>query len=266
MSPLPCRNAMTPGARFQRHGSLVRRHSLLRVAHSSSNAPGGERLRAGTSTMSTGFRLARPGGTAAARRALTCRSGSAILDGSDLRQSVGCCARRVAVPQAIDQLFRMLDELAAIPSENEQEMYVYLHPLLLEPGSAEALEASIGDGAEDGQSAARAAAVAYVREIRGLWKESEGYPVGVGPIETLWLKVNNRELSLSAATERLTAPDSLVALTPRYLRAICGWGASQALDGAWRAAVPILRLALAAVDALPPEPGSEELRAFAATT
>ena len=89
------------------------------------------------------------------------------------------------------------------------------------------------------------------------------WPRDQGPIELLASNVISGARTLEQALPAAKSPDIVQALSPAYVRVLARRTTSQSVDGSWQDAVSIFRLLLAAVDALPPGEGTDDMRWFA---
>lgn len=158
----------------------------------------------------------------------------------------------------------MLIELSREPSRDHQELYVWRHPRLLEPGVAEVLATAVA-GMPRRQRRPLSRALDYLREVRQRYEEKPvGYAYGVGPIEAVWQQISNGQISASEGERLVTAPAFTSMLSNRYLRSLSGWIAEEAIDGAWQPAMQAIRLVHAAAQASDESVASVEVRAWIA--
>jgi hypothetical protein len=103
-----------------------------------------------------------------------------------------------------------------------------------------------------------------IRGFAGLMEQNlSQWPRDQGPIELLASEVISGARTLEQTLPGAKSPAIVDALCPAYVRVLARRTTSQAIDGSWQDAVSIFRLLLAAVDALPPGDGTDDMRWFA---
>ena len=110
----------------------------------------------------------------------------------------------------------------------------------------------------DAQPLLHARLEAIQKTATAIERNPGSFPRDAGPIERLTQSVLSGELSIEMATAESSA--SAEALSPLYVGVFSDRVSHDAYDGKWREAVQACKLLLAAVDALPPGPGVDEMR------
>src|SRR4051794_22784806 len=159
-----------------------------------------------------------------------------------------------AEPVASD--LRLLRLVGAASSGRERSTVVFEHPRLLVPGAIEGLRHVVDKDASARSAIPNAVqAVAVVEELRArIEDDPSDYPVGFGPIESLWRQQELGEVSMARAEELARDPDVARSLAPFYVDALLKHAATLSAEGDWRRAVALQRLLLAAGDS--PDPWS----------
>ncbi|RMH20933.1 MAG: CHAT domain-containing protein [Acidobacteria bacterium] len=129
--------------------------------------------------------------------------------------------------------------------------FLYAHPSFFDPGRWPRLEAWAGSLPPE----EAAGALGELRAIRRLYgslaADLRAYEFGPGPIERLWRRLGAGEISRRHAL-RLAADEAVAGeLSPLYVEMLAMRADRVASRGDWRSAVALLRLLLAALDALP---------------
>jgi CHAT domain-containing protein len=150
-------------------------------------------------------------------------------------------------------LLDALRDLARCSTLEEREARVFAQPWLLSPYDEQTLESLLAS--VDAEERQRLQAVA--RELDGLREALEHgdrpYPIGSGPIEHLWLRQTNGEISAEYAAALARGADMGASLVPTYVHALSAACLEAAHQGAWRGSLPMQTLLLDALDTLPAE-------------
>jgi CHAT domain-containing protein len=152
----------------------------------------------------------------------------------------------------------LLLQLHALSTPEERTAFVFQNPALLGVDGEQALEVFGGSSTAE----EREALVALVEQLEGwrarLAEDPGSYPIGLGPVETLWQQATNGMISEDRAVELARASAGL--LSPVYVFALSEHLVRAAMDDDWARAVAQHRLLRGAVAALPPSPQAAELR------
>lgn len=124
----------------------------------------------------------------------------------------------------------MLVELSRVPA-SDQELYVWRHPRLLEPSVVEGLAVEVARWPRS-QRRVMVKALDGVRVIRERYEaQPEGYPIGVGPLETVWQQVDSEQISAQEGERLVSVPPFTAALSARYLKSLSDWAVDEAQRG-----------------------------------
>jgi CHAT domain-containing protein len=157
----------------------------------------------------------------------------------------------------------LLDDLRILvdlPTLEEREARIFQQPRLLAPRNEQLMQSLLAST----NAAERQKLAAIAQELDGLREALEQrnrpYPIGPGPIEQLWLRQANGEISAQYAATLARGADITASLVPIYVHGLSAACLEAAHQAAWRSALPIQELLLAALDALPaqPSPASPE--------
>lgn len=154
----------------------------------------------------------------------------------------------------------LLRGFAALTSEDELQAFPFQYPLLLAPRTQQALGGELA--ALPGEERARLAPfLQLLQNLRAALEARPGqYPIGVGPLERIWLRLGRGEIGADYAEELARAPETTALLSPLYVRVLSGFAVRGAVEGNWRQPVQLQRLVLAAVEVLPDSAETTKLR------
>jgi CHAT domain len=139
-------------------------------------------------------------------------------------------------------LLRRMSQL----SPSRAEVIPFRHPRLLAATTVHSLQAQPGVDAGTLEQVTRYSQAAYTDSLE--------WPVGLGPIESLWQRVTRNMLSLDEALMEAAAIGRRGDLIAPYARALARWTVQQAMEQQPDASLQIARLTLAAAEAA--EPGA----------
>lgn len=104
-----------------------------------------------------------------------------------------------------------------------------------------------------------------VRVIRERYEaQPEGYPIGVGPLETVWQQVDSEQISAQEGERLVSASLFTAGLSARYLKSLSDWAVGETQRGAGKQVLAMMRLVRAAALACDPVVVSAELRGWIA--
>ncbi len=128
-------------------------------------------------------------------------------------------------------------------------------PVLLRDGVAETVATAVAaaDLDEDPAVQRLTATIIAVRERFSGPRAAFRYPLGTGPVEGLWHRLDSAKISPTAAVAAAAALPITESLTPAYVEALLRDCGRQADVGSWRAVRTRTQLVLTAVEASPPE-------------
>ncbi|MFC4535260.1 hypothetical protein [Sphaerisporangium dianthi] len=113
----------------------------------------------------------------------------------------------------------MFAEPARMPADDDREVYLWRHPWLLEPGVGERAAGHVA-AAPQAERPAMSVALAHLMDVRRRYEVGDaGYPIGMGPIESVWQQVGVGQISVEEGERLVRAPAFTAALSARYLHA-----------------------------------------------
>ena len=156
-------------------------------------------------------------------------------------------------PDLILDDFALLQGIVDSRDHDERVEFLYEHPRLLVPGVAEQLAAARSYHARGWRARlALRTALMFVRAGRAQAEaRPDEYPFGPGPVEAIWRRKEQGEISAEHAARLAAHPDIARSLAPPYAEVLTRHAGSTALAGKWREAVEFDRLLVAAAAALP---------------
>jgi hypothetical protein len=145
----------------------------------------------------------------------------------------------------LDQFFRAF---VASDDITKPDM-VFQHPVLLSPEAWSEAGRRLGWAGERAPAEVRHARDWCLATLNALAADTTRYPIGVGPLEQIFMRVKQDELSLEGAEQQIRNSGITEQLSAIYVRCLSYWTQRRAVPGEWRPARDMHRLMLAAVDA-----------------
>lgn len=137
----------------------------------------------------------------------------------------------------------LLERMAAL-SPSRAEVIPFRHPRLLAAQTVRDLRAQ---GGSDPAALARVAGYS-----QAAYADTLEWPIGLGPVETLWLRVSNGVLGLELGLREAEAAGRRGDMIAPYARALARWAVPQAVEQDSDAPLQMARLLLAAAEAAVP--------------
>ena len=137
----------------------------------------------------------------------------------------------------------LLKRMAGL-SPSGAEVIPFRHPRLLAVGTVHDLQAQDGINPTVLKQVVGYSRAAYAGSLK--------WPIGTGPVETLWVRVSSNMLSLDQAVPQAKAIGCRGDLIAPYARAIARWTVQQSAEQQSDASLQMVRLMLAAAEAATP--------------
>lgn len=158
-----------------------------------------------------------------------------------------------------DTSLQLLRTFASL-RDDEREAFPFQNPSLLASEVQLALQTEISP-LEPEERGRLAAALESLQNLRKVFEQRPGqYPFGLGPLERLWIRQAQGEISSDYAEELAAGPELLSQLSPVYLNSLSVVNLDSAKDGNWRNSIQLQRLLAVSAKALPDAPEIEEAR------
>ena len=142
-------------------------------------------------------------------------------------------------------------------SDGQREVFPFQHPSLLDIETQHALAQQLMSLSPE----EREQLAPSLERIQDLSQEFEAhpgrYPLGLGPLEQLWMREANGEIDSGYAATQARAPEFIAQLSPVYLKSLSIVNLDEAMGGEWRNAIKLQRLLVAAVNAMSQSPAIE---------
>jgi CHAT domain-containing protein len=156
--------------------------------------------------------------------------------------------------RSADADLELLRDIAASPPETAEAL-LFGHPRLLSAMVLASLAETVGGLPEGGDRSRLERPLETARDRVRQLEAGHRFPVGLGPLERLWQRQANGEIS-AAEAERLARDDTVTAeLSPLYVRDLSSFLLSNVMQGDdWRPNLELGNLLLAAAEAMPDSP------------
>ena len=152
-------------------------------------------------------------------------------------------------------LFRDLSKLSAA----DRTEHVLRHPVLLSPSRWSEIEQWAGGQAGKTRTEAQSLLTSLKAIYSKLQERGVPYPLGTGPVETLWARVDGGELTMAEAIRRAGAEKISELLAPIYVASLTSHAKGLLNSGDWRKAVKLMQILLAALDHCAPGADRDEM-------
>jgi hypothetical protein len=145
----------------------------------------------------------------------------------------------------------LVERIIGAPSSQAMLDLVFAHPRLLSQDRVAVLEAALLFLAPDNTRRLRSGLETLQQVQASLLQQPSRYPIGSGPIEQIWYRVQEGEISIGDG-ERLAARAEIGReLSPIYVQVLCRFAVHSAAEVNWRAILQLGLLLLAASRAAP---------------
>jgi CHAT domain-containing protein len=141
--------------------------------------------------------------------------------------------------------------------EREKMRLLLLNPVLLSQRAWDEVGRRLDWSGEKEHETVRDARAFCAAVLQAVREDSARYPIGNGPIEQLFTRIQKGELSLAGAEREIRESGTAALLSPIYVARISWWAKDLADQGGWQQVQDWHKLTLAAVESLGPRDDEE---------